>query len=491
MKAPLLAGLTALILATPCAASPAPWAMLTEADVEAVCENVRDIHPGMRDPQTPGFAARVDAACIAADRSAATATAYADWRDTLQALITSFRDGHLNLRVNVEPVRVRWPGFLIDGRNGGYVVRYAAGLPTAENAPPEGARFLGCDGEEAETLLRGRLDGRTADWSKAPERIRQAYRLFIHHRLTGEPPLKRCRFQTEKGETAVELEWREAPQSQLNAALAPFTRRVARGIGLEWLPDGGAWVQLGNVQDEGRLEALEAEMISSQSRLRAAPYVVFDLRGGAGGNSMWGETLASVLWGTEAVEGRRIADQSTDPAEYGKYWRASPEAVQAVRQAGDEFAERGPDMAEVAAFWREQAEVLAAKPDGDATLFMDECCRPNPAPPAASAPLYSGKAFVLTDAGCFSSSIVVMNTLKRMGAVQVGEPSGQNEVYGESIGPIQLPSGLGSYRVPVTIIRQPRSSLGGLPPDVNWTGSMEDDEGLRALIADLASRPQI
>jgi hypothetical protein len=95
--------------------------------------------------------------------------------------------------------------------------------------------------------------------------------------------------------------------------------------------------------------------------------------------------------------------------------------------------------------------------------------------------------FVVTDAGCFSSCVVVMNTLKRMGAAQMGEASGQNEVYGESVGPFQLPSGLGWYRIPVSIIRQPRSSLGGLPPDVLWPGAMDDDRGLRAWIARLAS----
>jgi hypothetical protein len=80
-----------------------------------------------------------------------------------------------------------------------------------------------------------------------------------------------------------------------------------------------------------------------------------------------------------------------------------------------------------------------------------------------------------------------MNTLKRMGAIQVGEASGQNEVYGESVGPFDLPSGLGWYRIPVSIIRQPRSSLGGLPPDIRWSGAMDDDAGLRAWIAGLAS----
>ena len=48
-------------------------------------------------------------------------------------------------------------------------------------------------------------------------------------------------------------------------------------------------------------------------------------------------------------------------------------------------------------------------------------------------------------------------------------------------------SGLGYYRIPVSIIRQPRSSLGGLPPDIPWPGAMDDDQGLQQWIAGLAT----
>lgn len=466
-----------------------PWRLLAERDVAAVCQNVQGIHPAMRDPLTPGFATATEAACERARSEATAAVSYADWRDALSALIMSFRDGHLNLRMAVEPVRVRWPGFLVDGRNDGYVVRYPAGLPVAEDAPPEGARLVGCDGLDAEALLHSRLDGRSADLSKAPERIRQAYRLLLDYRIEGEPSLTRCVFQTPTGDATVDLDWREVALAAISPTLPPFTRRMTRPIGMEWLSDGGAWIALGNVSEEGRLKALEAEMTEAQAKLRAAPYVVFDLRGGAGGNSMWGGTLAAILWGAEAVQGRRLAAQSEDPAHYGKFWRASALSANGIRESGDRFAAQGPDMAEVAEFWHALAAEIEAKPDGDATLLMDECCRPGQRPASVPAPAYGGKAFVVTDAGTFSSSVIVMNTFKRMGAIQIGEPSGQNEVYGESIGPITLPSGLGSYRVPVSIIRQPRDQLGGLPPDVAWTGAMDDEAGIRAWVAELAKRP--
>ena len=465
------------------------WQTLAEADVVALCADVRGIHPGMRENATPDFATVVDESCRNAEVEAAGVRSYPGWRSAVQALVMSFRDGHLNVRFNVEPATVRWPGFLIDGRAAGYVVRYPVGLAVANNAPVEGSRLTGCDGVPVDRLMMDRLDGRVADWSKAPERLRQAYRLFIESDPAAPAPLTSCDFETPTGSRTVQLDWRSAPAAQMNAAILPFTRRIVRGIGLAWETDGGAWISLGNVQNEGALQALEAEMTASRDALRAAPYVVFDLRGSAGGNSMWGGRLAGVLWGEEAVEARRLAGHSNNPAEYGKFWRGSARAAVAIRAEGDKFAAQGPDMAEVAAFWRELADEISQRPEGDDNLMMDACCQPGVRPTAVPASHYDGKAYVVTDAGTFSSSIVVMNTFKRMGAVQVGEVSGQNEVYAESVGPIQLPSGLGAYRMPVSLIRQPRQDLGGTPPDIGWDGAMDDDAGLRRwIITDLARR---
>ena len=348
---------------------------------------------------------------------------------------------------------------------------------------------MGCDGEQAETFLQQTLDQQTVDWSKAPERIRQAFRAFTPYHLDGPPPATKCQFRQNEQTIDVALEWQPITSIVMQPLLTPYLRRgaVSRPIDLSFAGDGHVWMRLGNFSDETRLKALEAELQAKQARLRSASYVVFDLRGNGGGNSTWGGRIASILWGKEAVEGRRLADQSSNPADYGKYWRRSKAAAAKMHEAAERYTAEGPDFSEIAQYWRELGDTIAAaKEDG---LYQDECCRPRPRPSVIPPPAYTGKVFVLTDAGCFSSGVVVMNTFKRMGAIQVGEPSGQNEVYGESVGPFNLPSGLGWYRIPVSIIRQPRSSLGGLPPDIPWNGAMDDDQGLRDWIAKLASVP--
>ena len=490
--------LAALLIVAPSGATSAtdsaasPWATLAAADVGAFCRDIRGVHPGMVDPLSPSFANQVDGACdVAAERSR-NARSFFDWMEIMQALVTSFRDGHTGITFTVLPAQLRWPGFLIDGRGGRWVVRRPSNTPAPDSLPPQGAALVSCDGQPAEKFLEQQLDQKTVDWSKEPERIRQAFRAFNTYRLDGPAPAKECRFSASGRVVDVRLAWRPVSTVAMQPLLAPFLRRGAtsRPIDLGFAPDRHATVQIGNFKDETALKALEAHLRAEQTRLRAAPYVVFDLRGNGGGNSTWGERFASVLWGAEAVEGRRLAEQSSNPADHGKFWRRSKLAAARMHAAGAEYATQGPDFADIARYWRELGDTIAAATEDG--LYQDECCRPKPRPSVVPKSKYTGKVFVVTDAGCFSSCVVVMNTLKRMGAIQVGEPSGQNEVFGESVGPFNLPSSLGWYRVPASIIRQPRSSLGGLPPDVAWPGAMDDDEGLRAFIATLAheARPR-
>ena len=463
------------------------WSSLTAADVSAFCSDVRGVHPGMVDPLSPRFASQVDRACaIAAERSR-NAGSFLDWMEIMQALVTSFRDGHTGIAFTVLPTQLRWPGFLIDGQGGRWVVRRPANDSATGSRPPEGAELVACDGQPAARFLERRLDQKTVDWSKEPERIRQAFRAFTTYRLDGPAPARRCQFRRNDQIVDDSLEWRTISSVAMQPLLAPYLRRgsSSRPIAVGFAADRHAWVQLGNFKDETALKALETELLATQTRLRSASYVVFDLRGNGGGNSTWGGRFASILWGAEAVEGRRLAEQSSNPADHGKYWRRSRAAATKMHAAAAEYAAQGPDFADIAKYWRELGDTIAAAQDDG--LYQDECCRPRPRPSVVPGPQYAGKVFVVTDAGCFSSCVVVMNTLKRMGAIQVGEASGQNEVYGESVGPFDLPSGLGWYRVPASIIRQPRSSLGGLPPDIRWPGAMDDDEGLRSWISRLAA----
>ncbi|KPF73367.1 hypothetical protein IP88_09375 [alpha proteobacterium AAP81b] len=483
----ILAALLCVSALVPAAAAPSPWRALAVADVDRLHRSVVELHPGMRDPDTPDFAARVERAHRTAARRAAAATSYADWLTATQGFLLAFRDGHTIFRPNLAPARARWPGFLIDGRAGGWVVRRPAGFAASSTGPGDGARILACEGVPIADLLKARLDGIAADWSKEPERIRQAFRLFVDTRIDGTPPLRECTFEWQGKTETRRLSWDVVAWPALSADFAPFLRNVPHPISSRILASGGQWLSLGNFGDETALETLAKALESRADTLRSAPFVVFDLRGNAGGNSTWGERFARILWGAAAVDARTAEIDGQPGRRAGKYFRGSRQAATAARGLADEFAAQGADFASVAGYWREVADRIARAPGGDRALVHDPCCdaAPAAAPVAPAASAYRRPVYVLIDAGCFSSCVLAANRLIAQGAVAVGETSGQNEEYGEIATPPPLPSGLARYFLPISIIRQPRETL-RVVPGIRWDGALDDDAAIEAWIGGMA-----
>lgn len=265
------------------------------------------------------------------------------------------------------------------------------------------------------------------------------------------------------------------------AQAAPLQRSPAqrRPIALSYRADGAALIQIGSFGDETKLRELAKAMTADHARLRAARYVVFDLRGNRGGNSTWGGTYGRILFGDPVV------DALDEPAS-GKFFRASPEAVGRLRLMANGYRDAGQSMVEVADYWTKIADRVAASPDGDSKLFTDFLNAPVKKPSRPPVPAYRGPVYVLTDAGCFSSCVVAANILIKLGGINVGEVMGENEEYGEITGPIDLPSKLGRYWLPISIIRQRQEDLGGRPVVHAWNGAMDDDTGILAWIADLS-----
>lgn len=484
----LIALFAALSFSAPAFATP-HWAQLAIADVERLHQSVVDFHPGMRDPETPDFAARVEQAYQTAKARAETAKSYADWLAATQGYMVSFRDGHTIFRPNLNPVRARWPGFLIDGQGGGWVVRRPLGFAPNGTGPEEGARIVACDGKPIADVLESRLDGVVADWSKEPERIRQAFRLFIDIAIEGPAPLSECTFEGQGKVETRKLVWTIETWSALNAGFAPFLRQVQHPIAVRGLPTGGQWVSLGSFGDETKLEALAQSLEADPAKLQSAPFIVFDLRGNRGGNSTWGERFAKVVWGEAAVAAKTDEIDRRPGRRAGKYWRGSFEVAEAARAVATEFEADGPDYAEVAAYWYEVADRIATAPEGDRALVYDPCCdQIPPGNPAIAVPrAYTKPVYVLIDAGCFSSCVLAANRLVEQGAIAIGETSGQNEEYGEIATPPPLPSGLARYFLPISIIRQPRETL-RVVPKVRWDGAMDADAEIESWIGQLAAR---
>jgi hypothetical protein len=174
---------------------------------------------------------------------ARNAGSFLDWMETMQGLVTSFRDGHTGIAITVLPTSLRWPGFLIDGQGGHWVVRRPSTAPTAaDTEPPEGAELVGCDGQPAERFLEQQLDQKTVDWSKAPLPIcSHAWRsgAALESELLAKQPLLRSGQNEVYGESVgpfdLPVGTRLVPHSRLDhPAAAQLTRRSCAGHRVAW-----------------------------------------------------------------------------------------------------------------------------------------------------------------------------------------------------------------------------------------------------------------
>src|SRR5690606_30194690 len=134
--------------------------------------------------------------------------------------------------------------------------------------------------------------------------------------------VQRCTFARGDKSHAVELKWRPIEAAKRTDLLAAAVgKRFTTGIGIERLPDGTVWINLGSFDSDpestkGRaLNGVAAEVARRAPEIRQAPRIVFDLRGNNGGSSNWSSMIAGSLWGKAAAD-RAVPDSAVD-------WRAS------------------------------------------------------------------------------------------------------------------------------------------------------------------------
>ena len=101
------------------------WATTFRDDMQAARRVILESHPGPVDAMNPGFGDWLDTGFeqqMALAESVDTADEYVY---AMQKYIGGFRDGHLNIRFDVDRGPARWPGFFMTWRNGTAVVHTA------------------------------------------------------------------------------------------------------------------------------------------------------------------------------------------------------------------------------------------------------------------------------------------------------------------------------------------------------------------------------
>ena len=459
---------------------PRDWSATLVQDTTALHAIMIDSHPGVHDPLNPAFRARLDQGLATALERARTTTDAGGWWWALRAYVASFEDGHVQISMTQRDFGfpTRWPGFLTVYRGADEVV---ADRDDAD-APPLGARLIDCDGVDAATLAERRIGQFRGRWFLEAVKTRYGDWMFLGAANPWQSEMKSCRFEAEGATRSYALNWRATPDD-LNDRRTRLMQSVRPDFALKHFDDGGFWISTptfnGDPSGEAyaELTALVADMKAKQDALRAAPYVVLDLRGNGGGSSHWSQLMAQVLWGDawmaahpeptiEAVEWRASDGNIAEISAFLDKLRATNGQPELIAWADD--AVKGMKAAQAAGqvYWRSANDEKAA----------------DAAPPPPAPQLMAGRVYVLTDSSCGSACLDAVDLWKTLGAVQIGRETSADTVYMEIREPI-LPSGLAQIAVPMKVYRgRARGNNEPQRPQYVIEGDMSDDAALLAAI---------
>ena len=291
---------------------PRDWSATLKQDATALHAIIVDSHPGIYDAQNPGFRAKVDDSLALALRRAETTTDAGGWWWAMRGFVAAFDDGHvqMGLKDQTSGLPTRWPGFLTVYRGADQII--AARDESDAGTPPLGARLIDCDGTSAEQLATERIGAFRGRWFLESQHVQFGDWLFMNASNPWISDMRECRFES-GGETKTwSLAWRPIASEDLSARRTALSRRGAGDFGLKTLADGGVWLSMPSFNGNpgsaphAALTALLPELETRKAELRAAPFVVLDLRGNGGGSSHWSEHIAVTLWGEDWIRAHRL-----------------------------------------------------------------------------------------------------------------------------------------------------------------------------------------
>ena len=468
-------------LAAAPAPNPAPryWQGLTRTDVDAAYALLHDNHPGASlELDDAAFRARLSSAYAQAKSRALKVTSYEGYVATLGGFAVAMGDKHIWSRPLFAPDSRAWAGLLIARRGGNWVV-------AADDNDPgslKGARLVSCDGVPADELARRRIGEFHAVWSIEAQRIQRAPWLLLDD---GNPFLdrpRRCTFADGAASREVELNWRDISRTDLSSRAALVPTRGKAGFGVRNVGKGW-WIAIESLSDEA--DRVVSEARAKQDLLRNAAFVVVDVRGNDGGNSMYGHELARALLGDSYVQAAMSSDEPMDDCP--KLWRASPGNLRHLTEVGKMIRAKAPAAVQQQ-FAAEFANLKAAAAKG--RDFAGKPCRTavRAETKPASLPRWPlpGQLYLLTDNSCFSSCLLMTDEFRRLGAIHVGEATDAATNYMEVREEV-LPSGLSAFSTLQAVATGSPHAIGPFVPAITYPGSIADTAALERWIAGLAS----
>lgn len=467
----------AAVLPTSGGADTPNWGRLAEEDLLAAHALLLESHPAaVTEVADAAFQRQLAQDFEQARAVARAARTYGAYRAALQRFAAGFNDPHIATAALVQADR-HWPGFAVAlGHDGWKVVARAS-----DAAPQVGETLVSCDGRMPDELAQERLAPFTGSWAARSERVRVSTFLLQEVGNPEHPRLARCEFSGSDGRRTHDLRWTSVAPAEIGrhlAAARPFPGKEV------WLRpfENGYWIRLGT-SGGGALPIL-AEAERQQAALRAAPFVVLDLRGNDGGASHFTDELAKRIYGADRVAQVRRPEKGKGEPEM-IVWRASPPSLQRVEeyiQRASRFAGADHPLAlgliaqrdalrEAIASGAPLARAPAEVHPGGLVERRDRVRRPP-------------RVILLTDRHCFSSCLLGVRLFRALGAEHVGEETRANTRYSD-VRTVELPSGLSNFSTMQSFSSWLPVEIGPYAPSKRFEGDLVDDAAVQAWVSDL------
>ena len=449
---------------------PSPWPAMTRMDVEMAYKMLSEDHPAMsKGVDDKNFQHNLHQGRLTALQRAGQVSSFEGYLATMSGLANAAGDKHVWSRTPYQSAKSQWAGLVVSRQGDSYVI---VNDETDDNkASLVGAQLLSCDHVPVADFARDKLGKFSAVWSIEAQRIQKAPHLLIDN---GNPFVLRpdaCRFKLNGAVIERELDWQPVNNDTLTEKLRPARNRGAAGHGVREF-EGGYWIAL---QTLGKKAVdVVAEVRAKKGLLRQADIVVLDLRGNGGGNSRYGDEIASVLFGPNKPAGQGSSCDSV--------WRVSPRNIKQMNYYMEHFAETVPEFIEQ--FKPKVALAEASFEQGREFTGPTNCAEsqtPVEEPARQPGQVSKGKIVLLTDNTCFSSCLIVTDKFRQLGALHVGQSTDANTHYLE-VREDLMPSGLSYFSTLQAMSPSSPVNYGPFDPDVVYNGEIADTQSLEQWI---------
>jgi hypothetical protein len=252
----------------------------------------------------------------------------------------------------------------------------------------------------------------------------------------------------------------------------------AAGFGVRKV-GGGYWIAVQELTDNA--VPVVADVRARAAEMRAAPFVVLDLRGDGGGSSMFGDEIAGAILGesyVKAVVGDALPDCG------GEVIRVSDDNLRQLQMYHDVLGpKRGPEFIKTFDDLLNRAKAARAAGRG----FTGPLSCPRKAKPPRPAPSYRGTLFLVTDGLCFSSCLEVVSNWRDLGAIQLGQTTDADTHYSE-VRDDPMPSGLSTFSTMMGVDLNSPAREGPFVPGEIYEGDIRDTPALEAWVLRIAAQ---